>query len=55
MFTSNFYDTSLHTPMTTDYDDENEGELIGGDDEDLKDEEDFPADDAEEEDEEEEV
>lgn len=53
MFTTNFYEDSSHTSVISDYDDENEGELIGGDDEDLKDEEDFPADDAGEEDEEE--
>ena len=53
MFTTNFYDNPLRAPMISDYDDENEGELIGGDDEDLKDEEDFPADTAEEDEEEE--
>jgi len=56
VFTTNFYDSPLRAPMTSDYDDENEGELIGSDDEELTDDEDFPADgDEEEEDAEEEI
>lgn len=53
MFTTNFHDSPWRAAMTGEYDDENDGELIGGDDEELTDDEDFPADTGTEEEEEE--